>query len=137
MEKWIKQYRLGHIRQVAIWVSHIITSWRSDSSNISLVVYVLDKLLFGSPVKTSWRSESRNVSLDALDKLLYYSWNLSFLKNRKFRKDQSTDGQNLLIKSPRWRLMLWVPKKAFVTLILTIRSVENSSLLCFAIILLI
>ena len=46
LENWIKQYRLGHIRQVAIWVFPIITSWGTDSSNISLVV--LDKLLYYS-----------------------------------------------------------------------------------------
>ena len=33
------------IRQVAIWISVAPTSWKSESSNVSLVV--LDKLLFG------------------------------------------------------------------------------------------
>ena len=33
------------IRQVAIWISVALTSWKSESSNISSVV--LEKLLFG------------------------------------------------------------------------------------------
>ena len=48
LEKWIKQYKLGRIRQVAILNSPIVTSWRTESSNISLVV--LDKLLFWIPL---------------------------------------------------------------------------------------
>ena len=44
LEKWIKQYRLGRIRKVAISISVAPTSWWSESSNVSLVV--LDKLLF-------------------------------------------------------------------------------------------
>ena len=39
------KYRLGHIRQVSIWISPVRTSWKSESSNISLVVF--DKLIFG------------------------------------------------------------------------------------------
>ena len=35
---------IGRIRQVAIWISVTVTSWRSESSNVSLVV--LDKLIF-------------------------------------------------------------------------------------------
>ena len=35
LEKWFKKYRLGRISQVAIWISQIISSWRSESSNIS------------------------------------------------------------------------------------------------------
>ena len=44
LELCIKQYKLGRIRQVAILNSPVATSWRTESSNISLVV--LDKLLF-------------------------------------------------------------------------------------------
>ena len=47
LEKWIKQYKLGRIRQVAILNSPIVTSWRTESSNISLVI--LDKLLYWFP----------------------------------------------------------------------------------------
>ena len=64
LEKWIRQCRLGRIRQVTSGVSPIITSWRRDSSNISLVV--LDKLL------------------------LYYSQNLSFWKIKKSKTDRLT-----------------------------------------------
>ena len=45
LKKGIKQYILGHISQVAIWIPVTLTSWRSESSNMSLVI--LDKLLFG------------------------------------------------------------------------------------------
>ena len=44
LEKLIKKYKLGHIRQVAIWIPVTVTHWRSESSNVSLVV--LDKLIF-------------------------------------------------------------------------------------------
>ena len=65
LEKWIKQYKLGRIRQVAILNSPVVTSWRTESSNISLVV---------------------------LDKLLYYSRNLIFFIFQNFLKtDQPTD----------------------------------------------
>jgi len=37
-EKWIKQYKLDLIRQVAVWISVVLTSWRSESSNISSVI---------------------------------------------------------------------------------------------------
>ena len=50
LEKWLKQYKLGHIRQVAIPFS-AVNSRRSQSSNVSLVV--LDKLLF-STLETSF-----------------------------------------------------------------------------------
>ena len=33
-----------NLRQVAIWISVTVTSWRSESSNVSLVI--LDKLIF-------------------------------------------------------------------------------------------
>ena len=59
LEKWIKQYKLGRIRQVAILNSPVVTSWRTESSNISLVV---------------------------LDKLLYYSRNLVFFIFQNFLK---------------------------------------------------
>ena len=65
LEKWIKQYKLGRIRQVAILNSPVVTSWRTESSNISLVV---------------------------LDKLLYYSRNLVFFIFQNFLKtDRPTD----------------------------------------------
>ena len=65
LEKWIKQYKLGRIRQVAILNSPVVTSWRTESSNISLVV---------------------------LDKLLYYSRNLVFFIFQNFLKtDQPTN----------------------------------------------
>ena len=38
LEKLIKQYKLGHIRQVAICISSPLNSWQSESSNKSLVV---------------------------------------------------------------------------------------------------
>ena len=44
LEKKIKKYRLGCIRQVAIWIFLVITSWKSDSSMISSVA--LDKSIF-------------------------------------------------------------------------------------------
>ena len=66
LEKWIKQYKLGRIRQVAILNSPVVTSWRTESSNISLVV---------------------------LDKLLYYSRNLVFFIFQNFWRptDRPTD----------------------------------------------
>ena len=67
MEKWIKQYKLGRIRQIAIWISVTLTSWKSESSNVSLVV--LDKVLLVT--LSSWRSESSNLSLVVLDKLIW------------------------------------------------------------------
>ena len=76
MEKEIKQYKLGHIRHVAIRISPSVNSWRSESSNISLVV--LNKLLF------------------APSKYL-------FTKITKSRTDGTTDSQYLHIKSPRRR----------------------------------
>ena len=65
-----------------------------------------------TPIVTYWRSESSNISLVVLDKLLYYSRNLSFWKIRKKRTDRQTnrltdlqtEGQHLLIKSPCWIL---------------------------------
>ena len=50
---------------------------------------------------TSWRNESSNISLVVLDNTLYYSQNLSF---EKLEKRGQTDGQDLPIKSPRRRL---------------------------------
>ena len=50
---------------------------------------------------TPWRSESSNISLVVLDNILYYSRNLFFFKKLQKRR---TDGQHLLIKSPRRRL---------------------------------
>ena len=76
LEKEIKQYKLGHIRHVAIRISPSVNSWRSESSNISLVV--LNKLLF------------------APSKYL-------FTKITKSRTDGTTDSQYLHIKSPRRR----------------------------------
>ena len=73
----MKQYKLGHIRHVAIWISPSVNSWRSESSNISLVV--LNKLLF-APSKSL------------------------FKKITKSRTDGTTDSQYLRIKSPRRRL---------------------------------
>ena len=67
LEKWIKQYKLGRIRQVVIWISVSLTSWKSESSNVSLVV--LDKVLLVT--LSSWRSESSNLSLVVLDKLIW------------------------------------------------------------------
>ena len=45
LEKWIKQYKLGCIRQITIWILVTLTSWKSESSNRSL--FILDKFLFG------------------------------------------------------------------------------------------
>ena len=59
LEKWIKQYKLGRIGQATILNSPVVTSWRTESSNISLVV---------------------------LDKLLYYSRNLVFFIFQNFLK---------------------------------------------------
>ena len=39
-----EQYKLGHIRQIAIWNFSAVNSLRSKSCNLSLVI--LDKLLF-------------------------------------------------------------------------------------------
>ena len=44
LEMWIKDYKLCHIRQVTNWISVAVNSWRSESSNISLVI--LYKLTF-------------------------------------------------------------------------------------------
>ena len=33
--KLFMKYRLGHIKQYAMWISRILTSWRTESSNIS------------------------------------------------------------------------------------------------------
>ena len=60
LKKWIKKLRHGRIRQVAIPIS----------------------------CRTSWRNESSNVSLVTLDKLLYYSQNLFFSKIRKIKTDR-------------------------------------------------
>ena len=43
LEKGIKQYKVGRIRQVATYISVTLTSWRSESSNVSLVM--LDQLM--------------------------------------------------------------------------------------------
>ena len=77
LEKGIKQYKLGHVIHVAIWILTSVNSWRSESSNISLVV--LNKLLFAP-----------SLSL--------------FTKIAKSRTDGTTDSQYLRIKSPRRRL---------------------------------
>ena len=63
LEKSFKQYKLGSNRQGDIWISVAVTSWRRESSNISFII---------------------------LDKLLYYSRNLSFWKKYKI-KDRWTD----------------------------------------------
>ena len=44
LKRCIRQCGLGRIGQVAIWISVTVTSWRGESSNVSLVI--LDKLLF-------------------------------------------------------------------------------------------
>ena len=38
MEKSFKQYKLGRIRHIAIWISVTVISWRSELSNLSLVL---------------------------------------------------------------------------------------------------
>ena len=62
LKKWIKKLRHGRIRQVAIPIS----------------------------CRTSWRNESSNVRLVILDKLLYYTRNLSFWKIRTHRRTGPT-----------------------------------------------
>ena len=58
---------------------------------------------------TSWRSDSSNVSLVVLDKLQFGLSKPPFLKNYKIEDsptDRPTDGQHLRIKSPRRRLKI-------------------------------
>ena len=73
LEKWIKQYKLGRIRQVAILNSPVVTSWRTESSNISLVV---------------------------LDKLLYYSRNLIFYFQNLLKTDRPTNQPSNHVQIP-------------------------------------
>ena len=66
----IMKYRLGHIRQVAIWISSVITSWINESSNNSFVEF---------------------------NKLRYFSRNLSFWKiTKRGPTDRPTDRTYLL-----------------------------------------
>ena len=58
---------------------------------------------------TSWRSDSSNVSLVILDKLQFGLSKPPFLKNYKIedrQTDRPTDGQHLRIKSPSRRLKM-------------------------------
>ena len=54
-----------------------------------------------SHVVTSWRSDSGNISLVVLDKLLFVLWKPLF---KKLQNRGPTDQQHLRIKSPRQRL---------------------------------
>ena len=61
----------------------------------------------------SWRSESSNISLVVLDKLLIYSQNLFFGKLENLGQtdrptNRPTNGQDLPIKSPRRRLKITI-----------------------------
>ena len=51
---------------------------------LSTLIIMINKYEFCiiAPIITSWRSESSNISLVILDKILYYSRNLSFWKIR-------------------------------------------------------
>ena len=89
LEKLIKQCKLGRIEHVAIlllkplflkklrnWGPTDISTYRAAIGAKIIHTYI-------APSITSWRSESSNISLVVLNKLLYYSWNLSFWKIRK------------------------------------------------------
>ena len=72
------------VLRILNWDSTEYIYRKSESRNWGLVF--LDKLLIRYPVIASWRSES---SFVVLDKLLYYSRNLSFRKSKKITGRQT------------------------------------------------
>ena len=94
MEKWIKQYKLGHIGRKAIWLSVTVTSWRSESSNISLVV--LDKLKF---VKKKSIIDGADKVENLLNTDNMSSNMLSFSKESSELKKLHIDGTDFFLQS--------------------------------------